>query len=125
MDDSSYYHDKESGDGKDVIPEKFQASDTILDGKEICPKMDAGVDVAELGGYPFILLPEVAYFGKMSRYCRKKSGVIPDVVCECTLSETARNLEKRKLGIAFLLDLFAMESEKEDGICFYEIAEMI
>ena len=37
-DNSGYYHDKNCEDVKYIIPERFQASDKIPDGKEICPK---------------------------------------------------------------------------------------
>lgn len=37
-DNSGYYHDKNCEDVKYIIPERFQASDKIPDGKEICPE---------------------------------------------------------------------------------------
>ena len=37
-DNSRYYHDKECDDVKEIISERFQASDTIAVGKEMCPK---------------------------------------------------------------------------------------
>lgn len=37
-DKSKCYHDKECNSVKDIIAERFQASDTIPDGKEMCPK---------------------------------------------------------------------------------------
>ena len=37
-DNSRYYHDKECDDVKDIIAERFRASDTMPDGKEMCPK---------------------------------------------------------------------------------------
>lgn len=37
-DNSRYYHDKDCDEVKDIIAERFRASDTLPDEKEICPK---------------------------------------------------------------------------------------
>ena len=88
------------------------------------------VDLRLLKDIPFILLPEESYFGRMSRKCLKEAGIFPNVICECTFSETAKKLVESGLGVAFLPDILAdyhnhgqssRELEKVEGVEYFYI----
>lgn len=88
------------------------------------PFSDAGeeIELSALQEFGFLMLPEESYFGKASRKALELAGITPRILCECTFSETVRNLVEAQLGIALLPDFFASKTFDSPKIRFYRIA---
>lgn len=85
------------------------------------PSANAEVELKLLGAYDFIVLPEQSYFGQVSRKSLEVAGIVPNVICECTLSETVRNLVSEQIGIALLPDSFLSAALLSPQIRYYRI----
>lgn len=84
---------------------------------------DGVIDLKDLSEYDFIMLPEKSYFGQVSRKSLEIAGVVPKVICECTLSETIRNLVEEQIGIALLADSFLTAALISPHIRYYRVKD--
>lgn len=82
---------------------------------------DGQIELKELSDYDFIMLPERSYFGKVSRKSLEIAGIVPKIICECTLSETVQSLVDEQLGIALLPDSFLSAALISERIRYYRI----
>ncbi len=100
-----------------AVPDSFVGKEPFLeDAKEI--------SLGSLGNYPFLMLPESSYLGFSSRELLKQAGITPNILCECTFSETVKNLVGKQLGIALLPAFFRSEYFETSHIRFYQIADI-
>ena len=115
---ATYHYEEITEEGMCLaVPESFL-------GREPFAGLDSGekeIALERLGEYGFIMLPEQAYFGQVSRKSLETAGIVPKVICECTMSETVRNLVQEQIGIALLPDSFLSVALVSPHIRYYRL----
>ena len=71
-------------------------------------KLKAGeeVDLSFLADYGFILTPQESKLGQAARKLLELAGISPRILCQCSMSETIRNMVEEGIGVAILSDAF-------------------
>ncbi len=64
------------------------------------------VDLSLLADYGFILTPRESKMGQAARKLFGLAGISPRILCQCSMSETIRNMVEEGIGVAILSDAF-------------------
>lgn len=70
-------------------------------------------DLKEISKYPFIMLSEDLWFGKIARDICKNFGFEPKISVECRALGTAHSLVQQGIGVTFIPELFAQYTKNE------------
>ena len=114
----TYHYEEITEEGMCLaVPESFLLQEPFSKLKE----EEKEIALEKLGEYGFIMLPGQSYFGQVSRKNLEMAGIAPKVICECTLSETVRNLVEKQMGIALLPDSFLSVALVSPHIRYYRL----
>ncbi len=115
-----YHYEEITDEGMCLaVPQSF----TVRHPFDMTDVIGGQIDLKDLSEYDFIMLPERSYFGQVSRKSLEIAGIVPKIICECTLSETVRNLVDEQIGIALLPDSFLSAALISPHIRYYRVKD--
>ncbi len=81
------------------------------------------IDLGLLADYGFILTPQESKMGQAARMMLELSGITPRIICQCSMSETIRNMVDQGIGVAILSDAFYHTDLARPGVRCYKIKD--